>query len=75
MSGTPPTPIASNIITIAGHNVLTNYHSVTNAEVDIASIARTDDQAIQNSSTFFKCLESSNRKFIQNEDGINFLNC
>ena len=52
MRGTPPSPIASNIITIAGHNILTDYHSVTDAEVDTSSITHTDDRDIQNSSAF-----------------------
>ena len=82
MGGTPPTPIASNIITIAGHNILADYHSVTDDEVDVASLNHTDDQVIQNSSSFFKWLESSvtgnlkatiftqSGNLPENEDGI-----
>jgi len=51
--------IASNTITISRHNILTDYHSMTDDEVDTVSLNRTDDGAIQNSSTLFKCLESS----------------
>ena len=52
MTGKPTLPIASNIITITGHNILTNYHSVIDAKVNTASASCNDNRAIQNSSVF-----------------------
>jgi len=57
VAGITPTP--SNIITISGHSILTDYHLVTETQVANTSTARINDQAIQNSSALFKCLESS----------------
>ena len=43
----------------AEHNILTNYHSVTDAAITAAHTARRDIRAIQNSTAMFKCIKAS----------------
>ena len=53
------TPVPSNILTIKGHHILTDYHYVSTSDIKSAYTNRRDDRAIQNASALFKCLESS----------------
>ena len=48
-----------DIITVNGNNILTNYHSVTDADLTAARTARVDNRAIQNTTTMFKCIKAS----------------
>ena len=41
------------------NNILTDYHSVTDAQIETARDARTDQRAIQNAKAMFKCIKSS----------------
>jgi len=41
------------------HNLLTDYHSITDTIIETARIARTDDRAQQNSTAMYKCLSQS----------------
>jgi hypothetical protein len=47
------------ILTIAGHHLITHYHSITDAEIEAARVARVDPRAVQNSRSLYKCLKSS----------------
>ena len=49
----------SNILTIDGENILTEYNSIMDALITTALVAQIDKCTIQNSSAFFKCLEIS----------------
>ena len=49
----------TGIITIAGTNLLTHYHSTTDAAIANAYAARTNDRAIQNSKAMYKCIKAS----------------
>ena len=49
------------ILTIAGKDMLSEYHSITDAEIETTRTARTDPRAIQNSRALFQCLKSSVR--------------
>jgi hypothetical protein len=42
-----------------GNNLLTNYHSVTDTDVENARIAHVDPRAIQNSRAMYKCVKLS----------------
>ena len=78
--GTTPHP--SNILSINGHHILTDYHSVSKTNITSAYTTRSDDRANQNASVLFKCLESSitgdlkatiftrSGNFPENKDGI-----
>ena len=41
------------------NNILTDYHSITDAQIETARAARVDQRAIQNSKAMFKCIKSS----------------
>ena len=47
------------ITTIAGKDLLTNYHSITDAELETDRTARANDRAIQNSKAMYRCLKAS----------------
>jgi hypothetical protein len=47
------------ILTFAGHNLLTHYHSVTDEDIANARTTRVDPRAIQNTPALYKCLKSS----------------
>jgi hypothetical protein len=49
----------TGILEINAHNLLTDYHSITDTDVDNARIARIDLQAIQNSRAMYNCIKSS----------------
>jgi hypothetical protein len=49
----------TGILDIGGHNLLTDYHSVTDTAVEAAHVARADPRAIQNSRVMYKCVKSS----------------
>jgi len=51
----PPTGVS----TIANHNLFDDYYSITNAEAELARLARTNDRAMQNSRAMYKCLQRS----------------
>jgi hypothetical protein len=52
-------PDPRGILEINGHNLLTEYHSITDAEVATARTTRVDPRSIQNSRAMYKCLKSS----------------
>ena len=54
---TTPNPI--NIIDVVGKNILTDYHSVSDADILAATTARTNNRGIQNSKAMFSCIKSS----------------
>ena len=76
------TPHPSNILSVNGHHILTNYHYVSDADIASTHTNRSDDRAIQNTSALSKCLESSitsdlkatiftqSENLLENEDGI-----
>ena len=41
------------------HNIFTNYHSISDAAIEITHVARTTPRAIQNSKAMFKCIKFS----------------
>ena len=47
------------ILKVGGQDILTNYHSITNANIETARTNRTNSRAIQNSKAMFRCLKSS----------------
>ena len=47
------------ILEINGHNILTEYHSTTDAEIATARTGRVNNRAIQNSKAMFECISSS----------------
>ena len=54
-----PNGILTFGIAPADHNILTNYHSVTDAAIAAAHTARHDIRAIQNSTAMFKYINAS----------------
>ena len=72
----------NGILTIGGRNVLTEFHSITDANIETARTRRTNNWALQNSRALFKCLQSSVKGHVQtsiftqqdnipsNEDGV-----
>jgi hypothetical protein len=52
-------PAPRGILTIDGHNLLTEYHSITDTEITAARTARVDPRSIQNSRAMYKYLKSS----------------
>lgn len=53
------TPNPTNILQIGGKNILTEYHSISDTEIETAATARTNDRAIQNSKAMFSCIKLS----------------
>jgi hypothetical protein len=53
------TTAPQGILTITGHDLLTDYHTVPDDNLNAACTARNDPQAIQNSRAMHKCLKSS----------------
>ena len=47
------------ILTYGNHNLLTDYHSITQAELTTAFTNRVDDRAIQNSKAMYRCIKAS----------------
>ena len=47
------------ITTIATKDLLTQYHSITDTEIQLQRTSRTNDRAIQNSKAMYRCLKSS----------------
>ena len=52
-------PSPQGILKVGGQDILTNYHSITNANIETARTNRTNSRAIQNSKAMFRCLKSS----------------
>ena len=48
-------PDPQGIIMITGHNLLTDYHSITDAKIEVACVARVNPRAIQSSKTLHMC--------------------
>lgn len=44
-----------DILTIHSNNILSDYHSITDSQIEAARTACTDDRAIQNSRAMFQC--------------------
>lgn len=53
------TPNPTNILDVAGRNILTDYHSISDADILAATTARRNDRGIQNSKAMFSCIKSS----------------
>ena len=49
------------ILTINGNNILSDYHSIKDALIEVARMTWTDNRAIQNSCAMFQCIKSSIR--------------
>ena len=49
----------TNIIDMTENNILIEYHSITDAEVSVASTTRTDNREIQNAKVVFMYIKSS----------------
>ena len=47
------------ILTIGAKDILTDYHSISDADIETARLARTSDRALQNSTAMFMCIKSS----------------
>ena len=47
------------ILTVAGKKILTEYHSISDADIEAAQNARANDRAIQNSKAMYNCVKSS----------------
>ena len=47
------------ILSINGNNLLTNYHALSEVDIEAARAARVDPRAIQNSQAMYICLKSS----------------
>jgi hypothetical protein len=52
-------PDHHGILTYGTHDLLTAHHSVTEATLEAARIARTDSRAIQNAKSMYECLKKS----------------
>ena len=57
------------IIESSGQDILTNYHSITNAEIEIARTTCANTWATQNSKAMFPCFKSSIKRRLE---GYNF---
>ena len=47
------------ILTVDGQDILKDYHSITDTQVEAAQVARIDTRAIQNAACMYKCIKSS----------------
>jgi len=47
------------ILAISGNNILSDYRSITNAQIEVARTAQTDDRDIQSLCAMFQCIKSS----------------
>lgn len=54
-----PQGIMSYTVNATACNLLTEYHSIPEADLEAARLARADPRAIQNSKALYKCLKSS----------------
>ena len=52
-------PAPHGILEIDGHDILTEYSSITDAQITAARTNRTNHRAIQNSKVMFECISSS----------------
>ena len=52
-------PGNTGILTVDAKNVLTDYHSVTDAQITAAGVSRTNDRAVQNCRAMYTCIEQS----------------
>ena len=52
-------PAPHGILTIGAINLLTEYHSINDAQITEARAARIDDRAKQNATAMFKCIKGS----------------
>ena len=59
------TPNPTNILYVSDKNILTKYHSITDAEITAVTTTRTNDIAIQNSKAMFSCIKSSIEGYIK----------
>jgi hypothetical protein len=50
--------VPTGIREINGNNLLTDYHSVTDADVENTRAAHVDPRAIQNTKAMYKCVKS-----------------
>ena len=57
--GAVPAEPQNNIEAIQGHNLLTDYHHITQAQLTAAFNDHTDHRAIQNSKAMYRCLKAS----------------
>ena len=47
------------ILTIDARNIVSDYHSITDAQINTVRINRVNNRAIQNASVIFKCINTS----------------
>ena len=47
------------VVTIAGHNLFTEYHSITDQDITNEFTNRVNDRAVQNSKTMYQCIKAS----------------
>ena len=57
--GAVPADPENNVEAIQGHNLLTDYHHITQAQLTAAFNNRTNHRAIQNSKAMYRCLKAS----------------
>jgi len=53
------TPNPTNILDVGGRNILTDYHSISDADVLAATTSPLNDRKIQNFKAMFSCIKSS----------------
>ena len=59
-------PAPNGILDINGKNMLTEYHSITEVDIDAPCTSRTNNRAIQNGRAMFKCVKSSIKGDVRN---------
>ena len=47
------------ILELGGKNILTKYHSITDADIEATRVTRTNNRAIQNCKAMYNCIKSS----------------
>ena len=53
------TGVPQGILDIGGQDILIEYHSITDTEIEAARTARKNSQSVQNSKAMFRCIKSS----------------
>jgi len=47
------------ILKFGNKNILTDYHSISDADIEAARVARTSDRALQNATSMFNCTKTT----------------
>jgi len=53
------------ILTINGNNIFSDYHSITDAQIEVARTAQIDNRVIQNSRVMIQCIKNSIKRSIR----------